>query len=82
MKDLSHIELIWPDGKTTIESLGSDWLNAALNANIEIPVGCLKGSCGACEIDVNGRTIRACISKIDIQDGSKINIDFTSDPYW
>ncbi len=50
-------------------------------ANINIPTGCLSGSCGACEIDVNGKTIRPCITNIKLTN-QKLNIEFTSDPYW
>ena len=48
-------------------------------AGLEIPTGCLTGSCGACEIDVNGETIRACISHIEsykrYKDGKFISED-------
>ena len=49
----------WPDGHTTQETVGSDWLQAAAKAGVAIPTGCLGGSCGACEIEVNGKVVRA-----------------------
>ena len=51
-------------------------------ANVVIPTGCLSGSCGACEIDVNGNTVRPCISNIKSSNQKLLNIEFTSDPYW
>ena len=60
----TNIKVIWPNNKETFVSEGDDWFSSAEKAGLEIPTGCLTGSCGACEIDVNGETIRACISKI------------------
>ena len=60
---------------------GDDWFNNAKKANINIPTGCLSGSCGACEIDVNGKTIRPCITSIELSN-QELNIEFTTDPYW
>ena len=60
---------------------GDDWFVNAKKANINIPTGCLSGSCGACEIDVNGKTIRPCITNIKLSN-QKLNIEFTTDPYW
>ena len=59
---------------------GEEWLKAANDANIQIPTGCLTGSCGACEIEVNGEVVRACISRVS--DQSELNVDFFCDPYW
>ena len=61
---------------------GDDWFVNADKAGIDIPTGCLTGSCGACEIDVDGETIRPCITEIKYNEKSEINIEFTSDPYW
>ena len=58
------IKIIWPNDTETIVSEGDDWFSSAEKAGLEIPTGCLTGSCGACEIDVNGETVRACISDI------------------
>ena len=61
---------------------GDDWFSSAEKAGLEIPTGCLTGSCGACEIDVNGETVRACISNIEVKKGSQLNISLTTDPFW
>ena len=82
MVDSTNVEVIWPDGTITIEKIGSDWLEVASNTNFEIPLGCLKGTCGACEIEVNGRIVRACISKVALIKSSKLKISIPCDPYW
>ena len=58
------IKIIWSNNNETFVSEGDDWFSSAEKAGLEIPTGCLTGSCGACEIDVNGETVRACISEI------------------
>ena len=49
-----NIKVIWPNNNETFVSEGDDWFSSAEKAGLEIPAGCLTGSCGACEIDVNG----------------------------
>jgi len=80
----SKIKIIWPNNKETYASDGDDWFSIAEKAGIEIPTGCLTGSCGACEIDVNGETIRACISNIKIESNykSSLKVSLTTDPFW
>ena len=79
MKPLIRIN--WPNKTFTEAYEGDDWFVNAKEANIAIPTGCLSGSCGACEIDVNGKTIRPCIQGIELS-SKQLNIEFTSDPYW
>ena len=81
MKD-TNIKVIWPNNKETFVSEGDDWFSSAEKAGLEIPTGCLTGSCGACEIDVNGETIRACMRNIEIKNRSQLNISLTTDPFW
>ena len=52
----SSIKISWPNNIETNASEGDDWFLTAEKAGLEIPTGCLTGSCGACEIDVNGET--------------------------
>ena len=61
---------------------GDDWFLIAEKVGLEIPTGCLTGSCGACEIDVNGETVRACISNIKSQKNCPLKVTLTTDPFW
>ena len=76
------IKIIWPNKIETYASEGDDWFLEAKKAGIEIPTGCLTGSCGACEIDVNGETLRTCITSIKFCKEDSLKIELTSDPYW
>ena len=78
----SKIKIIWPNNFETYVSEGEDWFSSAEKAGLEIPTGCLTGSCGACEIDVNGETVRACISNIESKKRSQLNVSLTTDPFW
>ena len=77
---MKKVKINWPNNKSSICKVGDDWLKAAIDVNLEIPIGCLSGSCGACEIEVNGEVIRACIESVASED--EINVEFFSDPYW
>ena len=78
----SKIKIIWPNNIETYASEGDDWFAIAEKVGLEIPTGCLTGSCGACEIDVNGETVRACISNIKSKKEPILNVSFTTDPFW
>ena len=78
----TNIKIIWPNNIETSTSEGDDWFSTAKKAGIEIPTGCLTGSCGACEIDVNGETIRACITNIKSQKNEILKVSLTTDPFW
>ncbi len=82
MKKNSKIKIIWPNNIETYVSEGDSWFLIAKKAGLEIPTGCLTGSCGACEIDVNGKTVRACISNIKGKEGSTLKVSFITDPFW
>ena len=77
-----NIKIIWPNNKETFVSEGDDWFSSAEKAGFEIPTGCLTGSCGACEIDVNGETVRACIRNIKRNKQRKLKVCLTTDPFW
>ena len=81
MKD-SKIKIRWPNNHETYASEGDDWFSAAKKGGLEIPTGCLQGSCGACEIDVNGETVRACISNIKRKKNCLLKVSLTTDPFW
>jgi len=78
----TKIKILWPNNSETYALEGDDWFSTAEKAGLEIPTGCLTGSCGACEIDVNGETIRACISNIKSNEKSKLEVSLTTDPFW
>ena len=78
----TKIRISWPNNIETYASDGDDWFTSAKKAGLEIPTGCLTGSCGACEIDVNGETVRACICDIKDKKGSILNVKLTVDPFW
>ena len=82
MKETKIIKVIWPNDKETFVSDGDDWFSSAEKAGLDIPTGCLTGSCGACEIDVNGETVRACISEIKNYKESTLRVSLTTDPFW
>ncbi len=75
-------KICWPNNIITDAEDGDDWFLSARKAGMNIPTGCLTGSCGACEIDVNGETIRPCVSNINSFEDSHLNIELTSDPFW
>ena len=78
----SKIKIRWPNDNETFASEGDDWFSSAQKAGLKIPSGCLTGSCGACEIDVNGKTIRACISDIKNNKKGLLKVSLTTDPFW
>ena len=77
-----QIKINWPNNKETYASEGDDWFSTAEKAGLKIPTGCLTGSCGACEIDVNGETVRACISNIKSRKKCELKVSLTTDPFW
>ncbi len=77
-----NIKIRWSNNNETFASEGDDWLSTAEKAGLKIPTGCLTGSCGACEIDVNGKTVRACISDIESNEKCLLNVSLTTDPFW
>ena len=76
------LKIHWPNDSITTAEEGEDWFLKAQKANIKIPTGCMIGNCGACEIDVNGKTIRPCLENIEYKKDVHLNIEFTSDPFW
>ncbi len=78
----SKIKIQWPNNVETYALEGDNWFSSAEKAGLNIPTGCLTGSCGACEIDVNGETIRACITDIKSNKKSLLKVALTTDPFW
>ena len=78
----SKIKIKWPNNIEIYACEGDDWFLMAEKVGLTIPTGCLTGSCGACEIDVNGETVRACITNIKKGKESSLKVSFATDPYW
>ena len=78
----TKIKISWSNNTETYASEGDDWFTSAEKAGLDIPTGCLTGSCGACEIDVNGETIRACTSRIKSNNKCLLKVSLTTDPFW
>ena len=76
------LQITWPGGRRSTANAGCDWLEAARQAGVAIPTGCLGGSCGACEIEVNGQTVRACIATVPASRSGALTVELASDPYW
>ncbi len=77
-----NIKVIWPNGKSSMVPKGTDWLSIANKAGVIIPTGCLNGSCGACEIEVNGQIVRACINSVPSCKSKILIVKFITDPFW
>ncbi len=77
-----QLKIYWPNDIISNAVDGDDWFSIAKEAGMKIPTGCLTGSCGACEIDVNGETIRPCVCNIEFSKTSRLDIELTSDPFW
>ena len=78
----TKFKISWPNDINTFAHEGEDWFLMAKKAGLEIPTGCLTGSCGACEIEVNGETIRPCISNIKNKKQCSLRVSFSTDPFW
>ena len=73
--------ILWPNGALTPVPPGTEWLEAARQARCPIPTGCLGGSCGACEITVNGETLRACLALVPASE-DLLAVEPWDDPFW
>ncbi len=76
------VKIYWPNGNSTYAPNGKDWISTAKEAKINIPTGCLRGSCGSCEIEVNGEVIRACISYVQANENNKVEVSLLLDENW
>lgn len=76
-----QVPVCWDDGDPVSIAVGTPWLTAAQMLGHAIPTGCLYGSCGACEIEVNGHVVRACVSSVCGSQGV-LKVELATDPYW
>jgi ferredoxin len=70
-----------PDNISVEAEVGEPLLQVAERAGLSIPTGCLMGSCHACEIEVDGDTICACISAVP-PDSPHLTVNLYVDPTW
>ena len=70
-----------PDDVTATAEVGEPLLDVAKRAGVDIPTGCLMGSCHACEVELDGQAICSCISAVP-PGKDKITIDLYIDPTW
>jgi len=82
MAEADGVTIVWPDGRSSRAAAGESWLAAANRAGQTIASACRMGSCGACEIEVNGVVTRACISTVPPCPGRTIEVRESVDPYW
>ena len=72
----------WENRVTIQSEAGESILEAAQRAGVDIPTGCLRGSCHACEVEIDGDdTICACITPVPLGK-NKLTITLYSDPTW
>lgn len=66
----------------TIEAIpGESLLKVAARAQVQIPTGCLMGSCHACEVEMNGEDVRSCITAVP-ENTPEITVHLFNDPSW
>ncbi|MDC0834786.1 (2Fe-2S)-binding protein [Leptolyngbya valderiana BDU 20041] len=70
-----------PDDVTATAEVGEPLLDVAKRVGIDIPTGCLMGSCHACEVELDGEAICSCISAVP-PGKDEITIDLYIDPTW
>ncbi|MEB3231977.1 MAG: 2Fe-2S iron-sulfur cluster-binding protein [Leptolyngbyaceae bacterium] len=71
-----------PDDVVAVAEVGEPLLAVAERAGVDIPTGCLMGSCHACEVELaDGEIICACISSVPAGQ-STLTINLLVDPTW
>ena len=76
------VSILWPDGRRSLAMAGQSWLVAARQADQTIPTACGMGSCGACEIEVNGTMVRACLATVPPVGERLLQVELAADPSW
>jgi ferredoxin len=70
-----------PDRITVTAEAGEPLLNVAERAGIDIPTGCLMGSCFACEVEIDGEPVRACLAAVTTGEAT-LTVRRYDDPVW
>jgi hypothetical protein len=83
---MSQIQVTFqPTGITVMAEAEEDWLAVAQRAGVEIPTSCLAGSCGTCEVELEGEALeevcRTCIGTVP-HSPPAITVYLLQDPTW
>lgn len=70
-----------PDDVVVDAEVGESLLRVANRAGLSIPTGCLMGSCHACEVELEGDSVCACISSVP-SGSPALTINLFVDPTW
>ncbi len=71
-----------PDNVTVSAEVGEALLTVAARAGLDIPTGCLMGSCHACEVEIEGiGEVCSCISAVP-PGYTNLTINLFTDPTW
>jgi ferredoxin len=70
-----------PDNVKVAAAVGESLLDVADRAGIQIPMGCMSGSCHACEVTMNDEDVRSCITAIP-PGAAVVTVQLFSDPSW
>ena len=69
-----------PDDVTVEATPGDSLLEVAKRNGVDIPTGCLRGSCHACEVDTNlWGPVCSCIAAVPDR---PLEVELWSDPSW
>ena len=79
---MNTIIVQWPNGMRFVHLRSISLLQAAQDAGIDLPVGCIRGSCGTCEVDINGMSVRACVKNLAHFKDEILVVTLIDDPYW
>jgi len=72
----------FPEDVAVSANVGDLWLDVAHQAGVEIPTGCLQGSCGACTVEIAKLgEVRTCISAIPAGH-DYLEVYLFADPTW
>ncbi len=71
-----------PDNVTVSAEVGEALLTVAARAGLDIPTGCLMGSCHACEVEIEGiGEVCSCISAVP-PGYANLTVNLFTDPTW
>jgi ferredoxin len=70
-----------PNNCTTTATGGESLLTVADRAGVSIPIGCLRGACYACVVEMNGEEVCSCLTAIP-EDCEQVTIALFEDPTW